>query len=484
VSQSPSLTLEATGPEAEALRERRKTFGAEGGTIGRAQQCEWVLVDDYVSRQHARVTYRDRQFYIEDTGSKSGVYVNDQRLPAGEPHPLQTGDRLLIEPYDIVVAGLAGIGAPSFGVTVPQPAGASPLPFPGIGAPPDQPVQSEVDPLKALFGEPGPVTPPRSVQPPPPLASMGGGVLKEVVAVAAPPPSAPPAPDPPAGGIPVDWNRRQASTSQAPPPPMPPPVPPLASLVEPPRASPVEPPRTPAVADVAERPQWGDRGRSSAGGAANRGQEPVESGPASGALDLGELLAGAGLQGRSITPEMARQLGQILRVVVAGVLDVLHARQQTKDAFRIRGTVIRSKGNNPLKHSADVNDALFNLFVKGGAGYLGPVEAFEDAFADVRNHQLAMLEGIRAAFGAMLERFDPDRLQEGFDRTSRSRKKGAFDKLKGTPDYWEMYRGWVQGLTRDADGSFRSLFGEVFSEAYEDQLQQLKARSRSRDDEP
>ena len=55
-----------------------------------------------------------------------------------------------------------------------------------------------------------------------------------------------------------------------------------------------------------------------------------------------------------------------------------------------------------------MNDALYNLFIKGGPGYLGPVDAFEDAFEDVKNHQLAMLEGIRAAFRATLERFDPD----------------------------------------------------------------------------
>ena len=70
------------------------------------------------------------------------------------------------------------------------------------------------------------------------------------------------------------------------------------------------------------------------------------------------------------------------------------------------------------------------------------------------------------------------RLQETFNRASGSRKKGALDRLKGPPDYWEMYRGWVNGLTEDADGSFRRLFGEVFSEAYEVQLQQLKAAAQ------
>jgi type VI secretion system FHA domain protein len=410
-----------------------------------------VLADEYVSRQHARVTCRNGQFFIEDLDSKTGVTVNDERLPSKEPHPIRPGDRLLIEPYDIVVAPVltVPIGSPS---NLP---GGSEL-VPGL------PIESVVDPLKALFGEPSPNAPWNEPRPLPPV-SPGGEVLKEVAAVAVPPPVpvSPPARELPVGGIPVDWHKGPVATAQ--PDLGPSPSAPLASSVD----APVSP--LPGPRPLAEGVQ----------------QPSVEIKPTSSTHEVSELLAGAGVKGCTITPQMARQLGQILRVVVAGVLDVLHARQQTKEAFRIPGTIIRPKANNPLKHSTDVDDAFYNLFVKGGMTYLGPVEAFEDAFEDVKNHQLAMLQGIRATFRATLERFDPDRLQERFERTSGSRKKGAFDRLKGSPDYWEMYRAWVHGLSEDADGSFRSLFGEVFSEAYEDQLQQLKAsRKGSRDDKP
>jgi type VI secretion system FHA domain protein len=358
---------------------------------------------------------------------------------------------------------------------------------------PELPLESVVDPIKALFGDSGSATPPHSDHRPVPASPLGGGVLREVAAIAVPPrpPVAPPEREVSAGGIPVDWHRAPAPARPADVPAAPPadvPAAPFRPLVSPPVAAPVlPPPSREGVADEVpdlQPSQVAERSLNSGELAAKQQQPPVAA-TALSAADLSELLTGAGLQGRAITPQMARQLGQILRVVIAGVLDVLHARQQTKEAFRIPGTVIRSKGNNPLKHSVDVNDALYNLFVKGGAGYLGPVEAFEDAFADVKNHQLAMLEGIRAAFQAMLERFDPDGLQEKFERIHSGRRKSALDKLKGSPDYWSMYRAWVHELTDDADGSFRRLFGEVFSDAYEVQLQQLKAsRKGGRDNEP
>jgi predicted component of type VI protein secretion system len=200
--------------------------------------------------------------------------------------------------------------------------------------------------------------------------------------------------------------------------------------------------------------------------------------PSRGAPDLAAVLAGAGLEGVTVTPEVARQFGQILRVVVDGVLEILRARQEVKGEFRIRPTVIRRRRNNPLKHSVDADDALHNLLVKQGPGYLGPVEAFEDAFKDLRNHQLAMLAGVRVAFDAMFRQFDPERLQREFDRHTPRARKGPFTALQARPDYWDLYRDWVQRLSQDADGTFRTLFGQDFANAYEEQLERLGGKPR------
>ena len=64
----------------------------------------------------------------------------------------------------------------------------------------------------------------------------------------------------------------------------------------------------------------------------------------------------------------------------------------------MRLTRFRPTDNNPLKFSANVEDALHNLLVKRNPAFLQPVEAFEDAFDDLRAHQLAMLAGMQVDF--------------------------------------------------------------------------------------
>jgi type VI secretion system FHA domain protein len=182
------------------------------------------------------------------------------------------------------------------------------------------------------------------------------------------------------------------------------------------------------------------------------------------------VLIGAGLNPADVTPEVAREFGQIMRVVVAGVMDIMRARQQIKDEFRMQATRVRPVENNPLKFSADVDDALQNLLLKRNRAYLRPVDAFEDAFADLRHHQIAMLAAMRKAFESMLAEFDPDRLQEEFDR-----QKGLVPaKLR----YWDLYREKHHEMIRDPETTFRRLFSETFAEAYEAQLRELKAHER------
>jgi type VI secretion system FHA domain protein len=205
----------------------------------------------------------------------------------------------------------------------------------------------------------------------------------------------------------------------------------------------------------------------------------VEAPPREGGqtADLAELLAGAGVPDAVITPELSRHLGQIIRIVVAGLMDILQSRQRIKEEFGIQHTMFRPADNNPLKFSANVEDALHNLLVKRNAAYLGPVEAFADAFDDLRDHQLAMLAGLRVAFDTMLAEFDIDRLQEDFDAQM---SKHALPLIPAKMRYWELYRDKYQALIKDPDATFDRLFGEEFRRAYEEQFRKLKAARRSR----
>ena len=188
-----------------------------------------------------------------------------------------------------------------------------------------------------------------------------------------------------------------------------------------------------------------------------------------GLTDLAAVLDGAGLDPASVTPEFARELGRILRVVVSGMMELVRSRQAIEDEFRMSGTRFKSATNNPLEFSANVDDALDNLFVKRNPAYLHSVDAFEDAFDDWRRHHIAMVAAIRAAFASMLADFDPDRLQEDCDRA-------GMGLVPTKLHYWRFYRERYQGIIKDPDATFLRLFGEVFARAHEEQFNRLKRR--------
>jgi type VI secretion system protein ImpI len=444
------LTLDVTGPQAAKLGPaHRKVFGVNGGTIGRLPDNDWVLPDPYVSSHHARIRCQGDTFYIEDT-STNGVFINspDNRLTRGRPHAIASGDCIFIEPYEIhaSISNPYADAEDPFGL--PRAAAAGPVVSPAVPEPILDPMRSaDVDPLRLLdLAGPLPLDPnvPRAAD----LARSS--VLADQYRAPTP---VPPAPEPfvaaGPGAIPDDYDPLLSDSQM------------LRQQAR--AAAPVAPPKAAALPAA---PSGGRRETpASRRLQPHAGEEGV----------LRAVLDGAGLRNVDVTPELARSFGQILRVVVAGVMDVLQARQRIKEEFRMRTTTFKPKENNPLKFSANVDDALHNLLVKRNEAYFEPVRAFEDAFDDVRNHQMAMLAGVRAAFEAMLAEFDPDRLQEEFDRQPR---KGALISVPAKLRYWEMYRERVHEIVKDADASFRELFGDEFARAYEAQLERLKARDR------
>jgi type VI secretion system FHA domain protein len=204
---------------------------------------------------------------------------------------------------------------------------------------------------------------------------------------------------------------------------------------------------------------------------------PATAAPSAAAGDLSALLAGAGLPGGTVTPELSRDIGRILRVVVEGLMDVLQSRQRIKEEFGMQQTVFRPAENNPLKFSANLEDALHNLFVRQNPAYLGSVDAFREAFDDLRDHQLAVLAGLRVAFDAMLAEFDPGRLQERFDGQIG---KSALPLVPAKMRYWDLFRTLRADLAKDPEAAFERLFGEEFRRAYEEQFRDLKAQRRAR----
>lgn len=64
-----------------------------GFTIGRRRGNQLQLLDQSVSREHARIDYINGYFYVQDNYSDSGVYLNGARVMRA---PLTSGDQIKI----------------------------------------------------------------------------------------------------------------------------------------------------------------------------------------------------------------------------------------------------------------------------------------------------------------------------------------------------------------------------------------------------
>ncbi len=71
---------------------KRRPVTSEGATIGRSRECEIVLADANISRQHARLSWEASGWTVLDLGSTNGVRVNGR--PTSGPTPVASGDRI------------------------------------------------------------------------------------------------------------------------------------------------------------------------------------------------------------------------------------------------------------------------------------------------------------------------------------------------------------------------------------------------------
>jgi|SRR5579859_1026415 len=78
-------------------------------TIGRGPTNTVVLEDSRISSEHARITYHDRQWWVEDMGSRNKTFLNGTQVPAGQGVPARPGDLLVLGPVDGVVTFKFGV---------------------------------------------------------------------------------------------------------------------------------------------------------------------------------------------------------------------------------------------------------------------------------------------------------------------------------------------------------------------------------------
>lgn len=487
-------------------------FDNRGGSIGRLESNDWVLPDPekFISGRHASIECLDGVYMLKDT-SVNGVFVNHSPEPLGKGNQVElaNGDSLVIGNYEIDVridetAGFPaesrgdypafeGAAAVDHGTDDLMPESSEFTDFINELGPADGDAPAGVDARQKRNDELDPFAP----SPDTDNRDILNNLLDEKDPLAQLSEQQDVQPDhlpsveshyvPPSVSddiIPPDWDKTGIH---------------LAEGDEKPAEGPGQepsmdrsawqvPPAPPGIVDEykipedapgliqRETPERGGADQPARATAQSRKPQEPQGGYAADHALLDAFLRGAALESSLIRQEsdlvLMENLGKIFREVVEGMMEILAARANLKSEFRITHTVVQPRHNNPLKFSIGVDEAMENLLFKRGTGYMPPLESIQEAFRDLKDHQLAMLSGMKAMHEILIKRFDPQNLEE---------KQGEHSKLGGLLPAGRKARNWDQyvemygKLMEDFEDDFQKAFGDVFGQAYDQQIRKLSS---------
>lgn len=198
---------------------------------------------------------------------------------------------------------------------------------------------------------------------------------------------------------------------------------------------------------------------------------------------IAALLEGMGLNNGHATPideEQMRVTGRMLSLFSQGTVALLSSRQILKRGVKADMTMILNEANNPFKILPSGKTVLMQMYQSQMPGFMPPEQAVRDALVDLQAHQLGMIAGIRAIIAAMLQSFNPQRLEE------QARSEGVLPKLPFSvarkAALWDYFMRNYQRTAGEIEDDFHTLFGEAFLHAYDVEVNQYKD-SQTRTDE-
>jgi predicted component of type VI protein secretion system len=188
------------------------------------------------------------------------------------------------------------------------------------------------------------------------------------------------------------------------------------------------------------------------------------------------FLRGAGLAPDAVsgdlTPEMMELIGKLMATSVQGTIDLLALRSLVKQEVKADVTMVVVRNNNPLKFFGDSQTVITQMLRKKMPGFLEPLESLEEAYVDLRGHQMGVVAGVRASIHAMVERLKPARFDSDtgapslLDRLIPSRRAAAS---------WQRYAGQYAVLADESRDDAKAVFGPAFLSAYEAEVRHVQA---------
>jgi FHA domain-containing protein len=430
-------------------------FDERGGTLGRSENATFTLPDPerLISRVQAQILFQDEGYWIENVSAANSTLHNGRPLSAGMRILLREGDELRIGGYTLIAAfendEVSATILRGRTLVIQRP---GPLIAPNVAPATTQKPSSPAESLP-------------SSQPPAASSLMPNNAPTPAVPVGAPADGQPSAK--PAGAHkPVNDEPPWSERTQ---PPGPLTASKVASAAEQEPSIPAEAlptPQPPAFSSVPAH-----NAPTPAVPVGSNGQPSAKAAGAHTPLSDDSLwrafLEGAGIElPNSLSPEFMRQVGTLLRVAIEGIHRLVTMRATAKEEMHAEMTRIQVRGNDPLKFAPDGTVALQFLLQPPIRGFLPGPTALRETMIDLQSHQVGMTAGMLSAMEAVLDRFDPSKVEALL--TTRS----VFDSL--LPTYrrarlWELYVEHYRSLREETQDDFKRLFGEAFREAYEAQ---------------
>ncbi|EMJ3467892.1 TPA: type VI secretion system-associated FHA domain protein TagH [Vibrio harveyi] len=183
------------------------------------------------------------------------------------------------------------------------------------------------------------------------------------------------------------------------------------------------------------------------------------------------------VRGLGINPNMVpdenreqwfEQLGQSFSLMLLGLMETLHNRAEFKQNNRLNHTAFRKSENNPLKFSANLEDAIHNLYNRNTASFMRADIAIKEAFVDIENHEKALMKGVEGTVSSVMSLVEPSSIYS--DAMSSD---SFFNKIIPARKYaqsWKKFEGIHYQLTDEIINKESPFYLEDFAKHYENAL--------------
>ncbi|MFM2592521.1 type VI secretion system-associated FHA domain protein TagH [Vibrio harveyi] len=183
------------------------------------------------------------------------------------------------------------------------------------------------------------------------------------------------------------------------------------------------------------------------------------------------------VRGLGINPNMVpdenseqwfEQLGQSFSLMLLGLMETLHNRAEFKQNNRLNHTAFRKSENNPLKFSANLEDAIHNLYNRNTASFMRADIAIKEAFVDIENHEKALMKGVEGTVSSVMSLVEPSSIYS--DAMSSD---SFFNKIIPARKYaqsWKKFEGVHYQLTDEIINKESPFYLEDFAKHYENAL--------------